>query len=170
MEHTTRSTAHVCVKGEIVKDDEELRDYLFKEIDVVQSIINRMGHNSFLIKGWTITLVVIVLVFRNTLEYTYLAAIPFVAFWFLDAYYLRQERLYRELYKWLVANRLKTNEHLLSMDTSRFDVSFRRVFFSITLLLFYVFVVSLMLASAVIDMFTHDSASVLCLLGPYLSC
>lgn len=136
-------------------DDEELRGYLFKEIDIVQSIINRMGYNSFLIKGWTITLVVIVLVFRNTLEQTYLASIPLVAFWFLDAYYLRQERLYRDLYKWLVANRLKTKEHLLSMDTSRFDVSFRRVFFSLTLMLFYAFVVLLILVPAVICIFTH---------------
>ena len=131
----------------------ELRDYLFKEVDVVQPIINRMGYNSFLIKGWTITLVVIVLVFRNTSEQTYLAFIPLFTFWILDAYYLRQERLYRDLYKWLITNRLKTKEPLLSMDTSRFDVSIRSVLCSLTLLLFYGFMILLM-ALAVMNIFT----------------
>ena len=124
-------------------DEKDLRDYLFKEIDIVQSIINRMGYNSFLIKGWAVTLVVIVLVLRDTHDLTYLAAIPLLAFWFLDAYYLRQERLYRELYKWLVANRLKTKERLLSMDTDQFDVSYWRVLVSRTLLLFYAFILAL---------------------------
>ena len=118
-------------------DEGDLKDYLFKEIDIVQSIINRMAYNSFLIKGWAITLVVIVLVLRNTPDQTYLATIPLVAFWCLDAYYLRQERLYRDLYKWLTANRLKTKERLLNMDTDKFDVSFWRVLVSRTLLLLY---------------------------------
>lgn len=117
--------------------EKDLRDYLFKEIDIVQSIINRMGYNSFLIKGWTITLVVIVLVLRDTHGLTYLAAVPLLAFWFLDAYYLRQEQLYRKLYDWLVENRLKTKERLLRMDTDQFDVSFWRALVSRTLRCFY---------------------------------
>ena len=129
-----------------MNNEKDLRDYLFKEIEIVQSIINRMGYNSFLIKGWTITLVVIVLVFRNITEHPYLAIIPLGAFWFLDAYYLRQERLYRELYKWLVANRLKTDRRLLSMDTSQFNVSHWRTLFSSTLILFYMFILMLVVA------------------------
>lgn len=138
-----------------MSDEKELRDYLFKEIEIVQPIINRMGHNSFLIKGWAITLIVIVMVFRNLPDQAYLAIIPLVAFWCLDAYYLRQERLYRDLYKWLVANRLKTDKHLLSMDTSQFNVSFWRTLFSSTLILFYV----LILILVVVFEFAHGSTS-----------
>lgn len=138
-----------------MSDEKELRDYLFKEIEIVQPIINRMGHNSFLIKGWAITLVVIVMVFRNLPDQAYLAIIPLAAFWCLDAYYLRQERLYRDLYKWLVANRLKTDKRLLSMDTSQFNVSFWRTLFSSTLVLFYVLILVLVLAFE----FAHGSAS-----------
>ncbi len=33
-------------------------------------------------------------------------------FYLLDAYYLKQERLFREQYQWLIENRLKTDERL----------------------------------------------------------
>lgn len=34
------------------------KDLLFKEVDIIQGIINRMWTNSFTIKGWTVMLVV----------------------------------------------------------------------------------------------------------------
>ncbi len=70
-------------------------------LEFLQLAINRMASNSFIIKGWNITL--IVGLFALTLKdlsssYLYLAILPALAFWGLDAYYLRQERLFRELY------------------------------------------------------------------------
>jgi len=70
-------------------------------LEFLQLVINRMASNSFILKGWNITL--IVGLFALTLKdlssvYLYLAILPALAFWGLDAYYLRQERLFRELY------------------------------------------------------------------------
>lgn len=130
---------------ESISDEKNLKDYLMKEIDTIQSIINRMSNNSFLIKGWAITLIVGTLLLERTLLVDSklqisMAFIPLLAFWFLDAYFLWQERMYRELYKWVVNNRLKTDEHLFDMNAYRFedniDSKFRTMF-SITLAWFY---------------------------------
>ncbi len=72
-----------------------------KHLEFIQLAINRLASNSFILKGWNITL--IVGLFALTLKdlsssYLYLAILPALAFWGLDAYYLRQERLFRELY------------------------------------------------------------------------
>ncbi|MBQ5557444.1 MAG: hypothetical protein IIT36_02425 [Aeriscardovia sp.] len=66
----------------------------------VQGVINRMANNSFMLKGWTVTLVVGIFVFaeKDTELYFLVAYIPVIVFWLLDAYYLLQERLYRSLY------------------------------------------------------------------------
>ena len=32
------------------------KDELFKEIDLIQGCINRMAQNSFMLKGWAVTL------------------------------------------------------------------------------------------------------------------
>ena len=68
---------------------------------MVQAVITRMAGNSFLIKGWSITLIaaLFVLAAANTNElFIYLAYFPTFMFWALDAYFLRQERLFRKLY------------------------------------------------------------------------
>jgi len=98
--------------------------FLIEEIKIVQDIIKRMSGHSFLIKGWTITLVVAALLFKveqKLINQIPLAYIPLIMFWFLDSYYLRQEKLYRELHKWLANNRLKTDVHLFDLSTTRFE-------------------------------------------------
>ncbi len=119
---------------------EELKEYLFKEIDIVQDIIRRMAYNSFIIKGWAITLIVITLLLRGTKFQVFIAFIPLFVFWFLDAYFLRQERMYRKLYEWLIKNRLETDEYLLDMNAYRFQAEVPSLFktmFSLTLGWFY---------------------------------
>ncbi len=121
-------------------DKKELKECLMKEIETLQSIINRMSSNSFLIKGWTITLVVATLLLKGSEEQVGIAFIPLLVFWFLDAYFLWQERLYRQLYNWVITNRLNTEDHLFDMNAYRFkdDVGSRfKIMFSITLLWFY---------------------------------
>ena len=114
-------------------------DFILKEIDIIQSIIKRMSHNSFLIKGWTITLVVVALLLKGTQEHVFLAIIPLITFWLLDSYFLRQERLYRKLYEWVIENRLQSDKELFNMKTDRFkdDVSKFKTTFSPTLIWFY---------------------------------
>jgi hypothetical protein len=124
-----------------VKNKENLKEYMLKEIDIIQDIIKRMAFNSFMIKGWAITLVVVSLLLKGTEKYqVWIAFIPLLVFWFLDAYFLRQERMYRILYDWVINNRLKTEEYLFDMKTRRFEnevQSIPRIMFSITLGWFY---------------------------------
>ena len=72
-----------------------------KHLDYIQNTINRMSHNSFLIKGWTITFVSLLFILAiNNSNYLFLilSLLPLICFWGLDTYYLRQERLFRKLY------------------------------------------------------------------------
>ena len=60
-----------------------LKEYMLKEIDIIQDIIKRMAFNSFIIKGWAITLVVVTLLLKGTEKYqVWLAFIPLLVFWF----------------------------------------------------------------------------------------
>jgi hypothetical protein len=78
-----------------------MRENLTKHLEFVQAIIARMAGNSFLLKGWTVTLSAALFALAakdSNAVFALLAIIPEVSFWGLDAYYLRQERLYRKLY------------------------------------------------------------------------
>ena len=79
-----------------------------------------MASNSFLIKGWSVTLVaaLFALAAAGTNElFVYLAYFPAFMFWVLDAYFLRQERLFRELWDHVREADAEIN---FSMDTEPF--------------------------------------------------
>jgi hypothetical protein len=87
-----------------------LGDHEIKHLDLVQSVISRMAQNSFHLKGWSVTVATAIFAFaakESSPGLATLALFPAVAFWCLDAYYLRQERLYRKLYE-AIADPLKT--------------------------------------------------------------
>ena len=70
-------------------------------LQIIQGVINRLSQNSFLLKGWTVVLVAGLFALAagdSEILFVYLAYLPVIAFWCLDAYFLRQERLYRALY------------------------------------------------------------------------
>lgn len=70
-------------------------------LEMIQGIVNRLSHNSFLLKGWSVILVsaMFALAAKNSqLLFVYLAYFPAISFWCLDGYFLRQERLFRKLY------------------------------------------------------------------------
>jgi hypothetical protein len=118
----------------------EIDKIFIEELKIIQNIIKRMAFNSFLIKGWSITLVVATLLLKGNKYQVLIAFIPLLVFWFLDAYFLWQERMYRELYRWVVENRLKTDEYLFNMNAYRFKDKVQskfRIMFSITLSWFY---------------------------------
>lgn len=73
-----------------------------KHLELIQGVITRMTNNSFMLKGWAVTLIagIFALAVKEIGNlYLWVAYIPIIAFWFLDSYYLLQERLYRSLYK-----------------------------------------------------------------------
>ncbi|MFJ8489373.1 hypothetical protein ACIRBZ_13550 [Streptomyces sp. NPDC094038] len=73
-----------------------------KHLELLQSVISRLGNNSFLVKGWCITLDSTLTAMAHgrppwsTIPVTVTVAI---GFWLLDGYYLRQERLFRGLHE-----------------------------------------------------------------------
>ena len=75
-----------------------------KHLEMTQSVINRLGRNSFLLKSWSMTILVaaMVLIARENLQNQYFVStllLPIAGFWILDGYFLWQERLFREVYK-----------------------------------------------------------------------
>ena len=73
-----------------------------KHLEMIQGVINRMASNSFLLKGWSVTLIsaLFALAANDTNQlFIYLAYFPCVAFWSLDGFFLWQEKMYRKLYE-----------------------------------------------------------------------
>jgi hypothetical protein len=89
---------------------------LTKEAEIIQNIIKRESSQSFLIKGWTVSLIVATLILQGQKIHIMIAFIPLLAFWFLDAHYLQIIRRYKNLYKWDVENRLKTDEYMFDLN------------------------------------------------------
>lgn len=79
------------------------KEQVIKHLEMVQGVINRLGHDSFLIKGWSMTILAagIIFVARSQVQSAYIVLtfiIPVVGFWILDGYFLWQERLFRKIY------------------------------------------------------------------------
>ena len=78
------------------------RDDLPDHLEMIQGVIERHARNSFLLKGWSFTLVAAVFLLAARGQEPALAMavglLPALAFWGLDAYYLRHERAFRALF------------------------------------------------------------------------
>ena len=100
--------------------DENRRTHLTQ----IQLVVIRMAVNSFLLKGWAVTLVAALFALASVdsqREFAYLALLPAIMFWGLDAYYLRQERLFRKLYDGVRTVPLGTLKDTFSMDTKPYE-------------------------------------------------
>lgn len=90
---------------------------LYKEIDLIQSCINRMAKNSFSCKSWNLTLVagVFALVPENINKWYICIVILCVdiCFWWMDSYYVLQEQKYRDKYEWVIKKRIEGNKEFL---------------------------------------------------------
>ena len=115
-----------------------------KHLDLIQGVINRMASNSFSLKNWTVVLVsaLFALAVKNSdTIFLAIAFLPTTAFWLLDGYFLRQERLYRKLYD--LVRSIREENIDFSLNTSNFVNqvdSWLRVCFSTTLVIFYGFI------------------------------
>ena len=72
-----------------------------KHLEMIQSNINRLAQNSFMLKGWALTLVVAMFAFvpkQNVWVFIPIVLASILIFALLDAYYLQLERKYRNLY------------------------------------------------------------------------
>ena len=67
-------------------------------LQMLQNIIDRFSSNSFTLKGLCFTLIIGMLSFyKESLLWSIILIIN-LTFWFLDSYYLKQERYYRAIY------------------------------------------------------------------------
>lgn len=72
-----------------------------KHLEFIQNIITRMNTNSFQIRALTVTIVsalIVLYVSSDILSLIIIALVPTTTFWFLDTYYLQQERKFRGIY------------------------------------------------------------------------
>lgn len=90
---------------------------IHKEINLIQECIKRMSQNSFLFKGWNITIDAVILgLLSKDVDVRLLGIIMFgviILFWYMDAFFLKQERIYRKIYEWVLEERPKGNRELL---------------------------------------------------------
>ena len=120
-----------------------------KHLEFIQAVINRMAGNSFLLKGWAITLVAALFALSakdTNRAYILIAYFPIIIFWILDGYFISQERLFRSLYDHV--RKLAEKDIDFSMDTSAFQSKTRNGWvcslLSVTLLCFYLFLIAVM--------------------------
>ncbi|EMK6709789.1 hypothetical protein V9J54_003502 [Vibrio cholerae] len=76
-------------------------DGKLKHLEFIQNVITRMNSNSFLIKGWTVTLIsaLFALAAKDAnIQYVFVSYIVIPLFWLLDGFFISQERQYRCLY------------------------------------------------------------------------
>jgi hypothetical protein len=121
------------------------REVLHKEIDLIQACITRMANNSFLLKGWAISIIAVVLALAdkaaNPALLSTILLIPLISFWYLDAFFLRTEKMYRKMYAWVLEKRKENDDSFLyDLNPHRFKTeveSIWKVMWSITLKWFY---------------------------------
>ena len=120
-----------------------------KHLEFIQSIINRMASNSFIMKGWAITLVAALFALSSkdaNKNYIIIAFLPVIIFWILDGYFLSRERAFRLLYD--KVRNLDEKEIDFSLDISQFKERKNNWFWSIfshTVLFFYASLIGVML-------------------------
>jgi hypothetical protein len=107
---------------------------------MLQGVISRLSQNSFQLKAWAVMLAVALQVFLKgevAPAYLFVPALPVLAFWLLDSWYLRRERVFRCLFDQV---RQRTGASDFSMDThpfARTALSLLRTAVALTITGFY---------------------------------
>jgi len=115
---------------------------IVKHLEMTQGVVNRLAGNSFSIKSWSMAIIGAALIFIARADVAnpnilFALFLPVIGFWYLDSYYLWQERLFRAVYDDIRAQfdtdfSMNPMKHLDKPNCSR-----ATVFFSQTLVVFY---------------------------------
>ena len=118
-----------------------------RHMEMIQAAIGRAAANSFLVKGWAITVSGAFLGFAVSRDEVALAGgavLPIAFFWALDAFYLQAERLFRILYDCVCRKDPDLTPFFMGAlgpefrkTTAKAETSLRRVLRSQTLFYFY---------------------------------
>ena len=140
-----------------MSDQKPTTEEIHKELDLIQGVITRMASNSFEVKKWLIGILTALIVFDKTellggnQNLAWILFLPILSFWYLDAFFLKTEKLYREMYKWVVMYRNQTGNYLYDLNSmTRVTPGYQKpvplkqdriidVMFSKTILPFYLF-------------------------------
>ena len=122
-----------------------------KHLEFIQDVITRMNANSFQMKAWMVAIMSALLAVYASTQNRYfvlIAILPTLIFWFLDTYYLWQERKFRGLYNDVAGisknNKIKLFEMRPDLYTGE-KYSFWDVFGSVTIMTLYLPVILILL-------------------------
>lgn len=91
-----------------------------KHLEFIQGVISRMNNCSFLLKGWSVTLISALFALSAKdvdVRFVLIAYFPAIVFWILDGFFLDQEKRYRQLYELVIADSPDVPE--LEMNTTK---------------------------------------------------
>ena len=116
---------------------------IVKHLEMIQTVINRLGSNSFWVKSWSIILIVaaMVLIAKQDIQNPYFVLaliLPTLGFWILDGYFLRQERLFRQVYDEIRVQSDTDFEMNPMKHRNKPKCSWLSAIFSLTLVIFYI--------------------------------
>lgn len=119
-----------CKTSDDHKGDLTSPDLVARHLELIQATVDRMAHNSFILRGWNVTLAAALFALaaqdsKSTLAW--IALFPAGAFWALDAYYLWHERAFRKLYDEVRLPRDDSKRRVepFSLDAARYRTGIR---------------------------------------------
>lgn len=125
-----------------------------KHLDYLQALITRMNSNSFQLKGFAITIVAALLtVFASTQKVAFIliAIVSLLIFWFLDAFYLQQERKFKGIYNDVIGYTKKFKIEVYQIPLHLYKgigYSYVEAFFSKIILFLYLPILVLLMGSS----------------------
>ena len=119
-----------------------------KHLEFIQNTITRMAHNSFLLKGWAITLLGALIGLNKDdidLRIIVIAIFLIIMFWALDAYFLAQERYFRARYDQVRVKEPDEIDFSMKLEgKSGSEINWFVTFTSVTLWLYYLSLLGVM--------------------------
>jgi hypothetical protein len=115
-------------------------DYKLKHLEFVQAAIARMANNSFLFKGWAVTIASALAAFATVESKRTLLAIAIIStvlFWGMDGYYLWLERGFANLHTAISRKPAEEIDFSMAIDKSRAFCRWCRTCLRWHLLLYY---------------------------------
>ena len=133
-------------------------------LNLIQGVVSRMGGNSAIMKGFAATTIAAMygMCATECVNWYYLlsAFIPLIAFVFLDVYYLRCERRYRNLYNLVAEKKIPPGLLYLNLNNPYFNkfkakinknTGVLKILFSISIIGFYAWLIVAGIAAVVLS-------------------
>ena len=122
-----------------------------RHLEFLQQIISRLSNHSFLIKGWTVSLLTALYSlaqFEANQSFIVISYYPIIIFWFIDSYYLHLEKIFRDIYSKTVKGEIKS--FVIDKNDSEINTfkNYLKCLFSITIWPLYL--ISILVTSLII--------------------